>query len=430
MTISRRNFLELFSSTICLTAFSASETATSSNLESNFLSVIQGDPFDGFSQFSILSIARRPLRYFIYKDDRQLQEIAPYKVTHPTLNSKIDKVFVKGLQINVEYQLRIYEENRLVDVRYFKSISSQKKQNRLAMLSCMDDQLHQPSMWQSLYQSQPDLILFIGDSVYADSDGPANPFHLWRRFAASRFTLDIFKWKRLIPVLSIWDDHDFGANNAGINYPFIKETQHNFRSFYAQDYYTSPNLMQGPGIAKAFKLGETQFLLLDGRSFRQNPGSNLEHSMFGKDQEYWCYQMIQRHPGTTMLINGSQWFPNSGVGESFNHDHNINFIKFLQNLKTLKKKIIFGSGDVHFSEIIKIPDHILGFQTYEITSSSMHSQNIIGAPQYFNSENSILSTWKHNYKLLEFQNHLQRTLVQTQSIGSSHNQIYSHKFWL
>jgi hypothetical protein len=42
MTISRRNFLELFSSSICLTAFAASETATSSNLESNFLSSYGG----------------------------------------------------------------------------------------------------------------------------------------------------------------------------------------------------------------------------------------------------------------------------------------------------------------------------------------------------------------------------------------------------
>ncbi|MBY0452918.1 MAG: hypothetical protein K2P92_07775, partial [Bdellovibrionaceae bacterium] len=35
--------------------------------------------------------------------------------------------------------------------------------------------------------------------------------------------------------------------------------------------------------------------------------------------------------------------------------------------------VIFASGDIHFSEIMKITKDKVGYDTYEVTSSSMHS---------------------------------------------------------
>lgn len=433
MNISRRNFLSLLSTSAITTGLSLPETVNSNDFQSNFISILQGDPFDGNSQFSVLTISRTPLRYFIYKNNTPLLELKPHSISHPQMNSRIDKLFVKGLEVNTPYQLRVFQNNKLVDLRIFKSLSSEIKTPKVAVLSCMDDQLHRADMWQSLQKSQPDLILFIGDSVYADSDssGPANPFHLWRRFAAARFTLDIFKWRELIPIISIWDDHDFGADNAGINYPYIQESQNNFRAFYAQDYQTSANLISGPGISKAFKLGSSLFILLDGRSFRQKPDSNYQYAMLGKEQEHWLYQLIKTTATDSIfLINGSQWFSDTGVGESFNHDHHVNFLYLLNNLKSLGKKVVFISGDVHFSEILKVPENLLGYQTYEITSSAMHSLNMIGAPEYFGTKNRVHSTWKHNFKLINILPNLNRKVVKTSCLGANNLLHYEHSFLL
>lgn len=433
MSFSRRNFLGLLSSSVISAGISLPETVNSNDFQSQFISILQGDPFDGCSQFSILTISRANLRYFIYRGKQLIKEVAPQTIKNPNFNSRIDKLFVQGLEINTPYQLLVFQDNKLVDLRVFKSISSKENKKRVAVVSCMDDQLHEAKIWQSLKNSKPDLILFIGDSVYADSgsNGPATPFHLWRRFATARFTLDIFKWRELIPVLSIWDDHDFGYDNAGIEFPYIHESQNNFRYFYAQDFQTSQNLQSGPGIAKSFKMGNSLFLLLDGRSFRQKPQSHYQYSMFGKEQDLWCYQKIKNETADHIfLINGSQWFPDNGVGESFNHDHNINFLYFLNNLRSLNKKVVFLSGDVHFSEIIKVPQNILGYETYEITSSAMHSLNMPGAPEYFNTKNRVRSTWRHNFKILDILPNFNKTVVKTSCLGADNILHYDHTFAL
>lgn len=431
MSFSRRNFLSLLSSSVLSAGIGLPETVNSNDFQSQFISILQGDPFDGSSQFSVLTIGRANLRYFIYKGQQLIKEVSPYSIRNPNFNSRLDKLFVQGLEINTPYQLRVFQDNKLVDLRIFKSLSSNDNHHRVAAISCMDDQLHDARMWQSLKKSQPDLILFIGDSVYADSSGhgPATPFHLWRQFATARFTLDIFKWRELTPILSVWDDHDFGHDNAGIEYPYIQESQNNFRSFYAQDFQTSQNLKSGPGISKSFRLGKSLFLLLDGRSFRQKPQSHYQYSMFGKAQELWCYQQIKDEPvDTVFLINGSQWFPDTGVGESFNRDHNVNFLYFLNNLRGLRKKFIFLSGDVHFSEIIKVPTGILGYETFEITSSAMHSLNMPGTPEYFNTKNRVFSTWKHNFKVLDILQNFNKTIVKTSCLGSENTLHYEHSF--
>ncbi|MCK6598414.1 MAG: hypothetical protein L6Q37_08630 [Bdellovibrionaceae bacterium] len=437
--ISRRNFLnstgkKLVASTIGLKSLFSFAQGASLNTSTSaaFISVIQGDCFDGFSQFSVLTINRKNLRFFLFKNNQLIEEIPSHIQKHPSFNSRIDKLFVKGLQTETYYELRIIENNAVIDSRFFKSLNSDKLQYRIALVSCMDAKLHKPQMWQSLLQQQADLILFIGDSVYADAEtnGPANGFHLWRSFANSRFTLDIYKWRYLVPILSVWDDHDFGHDNSGNFYPYIKESTINFKTFFAQDYQVSPNLTHGPGISSAFKLGSLLIILLDGRSFRHHPGTQDLFGMFGLKQETWVYQVIKNHPGPILLVNGSQWFSDSGVGESFNHDYTENFKQFITHLKSLNKKILFASGDVHFSELISIPKNILGYQTYEITSSAMHSLTAPGIPQFFKTKNSFLSTWRHNFNLLDFRTTSFGNQFSIACMGESNSAFYKYSFWL
>lgn len=77
----------------------------------------------------------------------------------------------------------------------------------------------------------------------------------------------------------------------------------------------------------------------------------------------------------TWLISGNQFF--SGVAldykESLQDNNPENFKLLTSDLKNINVPVVFGSGDVHFSEIMKIPADRIGYETYEFTSSSMHS---------------------------------------------------------
>ena len=46
---------------------------------------------------------------------------------------------------------------------------------------------------------------------------------LWRRHAEARMTLEIYYSKRLYPIFATWDDHDFGKNDAGKQFPYVPE---------------------------------------------------------------------------------------------------------------------------------------------------------------------------------------------------------------
>jgi alkaline phosphatase D len=73
-----------------------------------------------------------------------------------------------------------------------------------------------------------------------------------------------------VPVLAVWDDHDYGANDAGAEYPMKAESQRMFLDFFgvAGD---SPRRRR-PGIYDARVFGppgrRVQVILLDLRYFR------------------------------------------------------------------------------------------------------------------------------------------------------------------
>lgn len=75
---------------------------------------------------------------------------------------------------------------------------------------------------------QPDLWLWLGDNAY--SDGVDMGFRR-RRYNKSRdqgYYVDNMLAEPKIPVMGIWDDHDYGVNNGGKEYQCRKESQDEF----------------------------------------------------------------------------------------------------------------------------------------------------------------------------------------------------------
>lgn len=272
---------------------------------------------------------------------------------------------------------------KLIDRRRFKALDLKQKRARIALTSCAYDKYKDESqvMWRALLAARPDLLLMIGDNVYADVVGgkakiPADPETLWRRYLETFLLLDVYRAVNLVPVLATWDDHDSGANDSGSGNPHLPASKAIFETFFPQRLNEAiPELAKGPGVASRFDAFGRRLLLLDDRTFRtKNRAPDEAQTHFGEEQENWLLQNLKASNEPAWLISGDQWFGAYHPFESYEGNHPLSFARFMNRLKATGRMVAFFSGDRHLSEVMTIEKQQLGYQTYEFTSSSIHSR--------------------------------------------------------
>lgn len=247
---------------------------------------------------------------------------------------------------------------------------------KIAVISCIQDtrfKHQQVAYWRNFASLKPDALFLIGDHVYVDGGqsiaGESWEQRIWRRYAEARLHHELYYLPKLIPILSTWDDHDYGLNNADGFQPWKEKAKKIFCEFFAQDpddFFT--NFEAGPGVATRMDWMGTRYILTDDRYWRNMP-SRSGKTHWGDEQEDWIDAQIDGAPGTVFLMNGSQYFGAYFPGESYEGNHQESFRAFLSRLKGRKNKVIFVSGDRHFTEVMRISKKEVGYETIEITSS-------------------------------------------------------------
>jgi phosphodiesterase/alkaline phosphatase D-like protein len=369
-------------------------------------SILQGATDDSRTQFSVVHSTQD--RFDFVVQNSRGHTWLPDRVevlTSAGQPTKISKVYFSGLSTGETFYLLLQNNGVVSEKREFKLLNTRSDRLKFAICSCMDEERHSPEIWRDLVAQQPDFILFVGDSAYCDSGGgnDEGAARLWRRFSEARATLEIYFSQRLIPVLATWDDHDFGSNDSGREFPYVNESQRNFLSFFALDPGHCSALSRGPGVSSSLILGQQQFLLMDDRSWRAAKGSNERYAHWGKEQEEWMFGQMAAHKGLNWLINGTQIFPQMVFKQSMSGDHAVQFEAFKNGVKRAAYKVAMISGDVHFSEVSKIESAVFGYTTYELTSSSIHSYKLPGLPGVIPNDRRVASTGEHNYLLVTSQ---------------------------
>ncbi len=370
-------------------------------------SILQGATDATRTQFSILHLGEQKFNVVVRNSSARVWQPEKLEILQqPFSQFQITKVYFSGLNLGETFYLDLLgSQDEVIERREFGMLDLSKSTLRYALCSCMDESRHEPRIWQNLVGQKPDMIFFIGDSTYCDKgesqfpDG--DPRRLWDRYVQARRTLEIYYSQRLIPIVATWDDHDFGSDDVNTtNWNHVPESQVNFRAFFAQaDGYTE-GYYHGPGVSSALRAGQHQFLLMDDRSWRLEKNSLARYAHWGQEQEEWALQMIAGFEGTTWIMNGSQIFPEMIYKESMSK-HKGQFNGFMGALKRIPRKVIFASGDVHFSEISKIESAMLGYQTYEITSSAVHSKCFPGLDKISKHPRRMMCTTMPNYILVD-----------------------------
>jgi alkaline phosphatase D len=280
--------------------------------------------------------------------------------------------------------------------------------SRIAFGSCAKQDQPQP-IWDAIVDTQPQLFLFLGDNIYADTQDlqvMRDKYRLLGEQPGYR------KLKQSCPVLATWDDHDYGVDDGGADYPMKRQAQQLFLDFFevpqddprrTRDGVYSARVVGPPGK-------RVQILLLDTRCFRSplrtglQPGERGEgrrgkylpqtdpaSTMLGEAQWRWLEEQLKL-PAELRIIGSSIQV----LAEEHGFEKWANLPHERQRLLRLIKGtrasgVVLLSGDRHMAEIARLPvEHPLGvgYPLYDITSSSLNSpsNNLTKAGTRFVSE--------------------------------------------
>jgi hypothetical protein len=345
-------------------------------------------------------------------------------------NYRADQVEFIGLSLEHEYALTVLNtvSNQVIDERFLKTVDLESRLPRIAVMSCMNDlPVSRIEMWNSASTANADYYFFIGDVIYGDNIISHGPDKLWSRFVDSRARIPFYSWKHLKPVLGIWDDHDFGKNNAGGDYIHKEKNLETFKAFLAQE--VSPNqsvLSAGPGNSFYLKAFKQNFLFLDNRYYRKLT-QEQRVSFLGTEQLSWTDRLMQAARGEpTWVLQGSPFFGRVEKGEtSYQNTAPEEMQIFLSQVKKWNSPCVFIGGDLHYSEVSELDSSILGYKSYEVISSAMHSLPRLSF--YDNPNKKLQGTLEDNF--LIFQTTADRSNSwNVSSIGKSNRIIFESTY--
>lgn len=347
------------------------------------LALLQGVTSPTETQISVVFNRTQRLRALLWDGDRLVEEVTNLSsMNYPGSEWVAGKLKFKNLKPNVTYRLEIFDEagghEELIDVRNFQTLSPSKDQARLTLVSCMN---HRPNfepvfpLGKKMGAEQSDLQLFLGDNVYTDFDGAPTALGIWEKYAESRRLLPIFKAADLTPTIAVWDDHDYGKNNAGETYELKEQAKNAFDAFYAQD--EIPGVYErGPGVSSQLNAFGQRFLIMDTRYFRTEAGDDdPKGTPWGGEQETWFADRMAEPGGPLWIVNGVQFFGGYHNGESIERNFPGFFVDLVEQLKKTNSLVVLVTGDIHMSEVSDLKKD-LGYPTYELTSSALHSYNL------------------------------------------------------
>jgi alkaline phosphatase D len=284
---------------------------------------------------------------------------------------------------------------------------------RILFGSCLDGSRPQPIL-DVVVEQAPELFLFLGDNIYADTRNPDVMRAKYRQLA------DSSAFRRLwatCPILATWDDHDFGANDAGGDFPMKEESRRQFLDFWKVP-ADSPRRTH-PGVYDAVSYGppdrRLQVILLDLRYFRsplrwgRPPGPALgpylpderpQATLLGEEQWRWLEARLLEPARVRLIASSIQVLAEYHGWEAW-----ANFPSEYRRLLDLLRKtraegVVFLSGDRHFAEISRREEPRL-YPLYDVTSSGLnqHYPEAAPNPNRFRLDGYYL---KENFGVLEF----------------------------
>lgn len=237
------------------------------------------------------------------------------------------------------------------------------------------------SIFETMAKEKADFMLWLGDNWYTREVDYYSSWGLHARPSFERQKSFYKNFLKAMPHYAIWDDHDYGWNDADKSYPLKETSRSVFKQFWANPSYGENN----QGIYTKFTWNDVDVFMLDDRWFRSNDNmadsingqDNEAKEMFGKQQLEWLKNALlqsstNKNISFRIIATGSQVLNPVSPWDCFVHfpkEYN-ELMQFINDNKL--NGILFFTGDRHHSEVIKI-DRKGTYPLYDVTSSPLTS---------------------------------------------------------
>jgi len=225
------------------------------------------------------------------------------------------------------------------------------------------------SIFEVMRRKKSDFMLWLGDTMYYLGKQYRSYDNMFERNLKVRNyfpVLQLFLAQQ--PNYAIWDDHDYGWNDADRNFPLKDTALKIFKGFWPNTYNTEDTFRNTCFTCRYY---DAEFFMTDDRWYR-DPEGDTAGSYFGPKQVAWLKDKLSSSNATFKFIcSGSQVLNDSYYGESYakySKERN-ELLDYIANNNI--KGVIFLSGDKHFAEMSK--RDWKGYPMYDFTSSPLTS---------------------------------------------------------
>lgn len=290
--------------------------------------------------------------------------------------------------------------------------------HKIAFGSCLHQDKPQP-IWEAVLEERPELFVFLGDTVYGDTEDMSE---LAQIYAKQYHHPDFQHFRQACPYVGIWDDHDYGANDAGVEWTH-KEVSKVLMLEFLQEPPASARRKR-PGAYVSYSYGpigkRVQLILLDTRWFRDKlhrlplkeakfrnrttgkgpylPSPDPQAKVLGEAQWSWLEAQL-REPAEVRLIGSSIPVLHEKTcwetWDNFPHERE-RLYKLIRD--TRAEGVIFLSGDSHRGEFSRVDDKT-DYPLWEVNSSGL-TENGRSRPPNTNRMGSMFM--KDNFGLIRF----------------------------
>ncbi|MCB2407670.1 alkaline phosphatase D family protein [Hymenobacter lucidus] len=310
--------------------------------------------------------------------------------------------------------------------------AQQPKDLTLAFGSCNKVELPQP-LWDDIARDKPNVWIWLGDNVYGDT----NDMQVLKGKYDAQLNLPGYRqFRQQVPtIIGTWDDHDYGRNDAGKEYPFKKQSQQLALDFLGEPKNSPRRQQEGIYASYTYMAGtkKVKVILLDDRYFQDelergiidrayvpNPTGDI----LGEAQWQWLSRQLTGSDADVHIIgSGIQFLPSQHPYEKW-----ANFPAARKRLLDLliasrAKGVLLISGDRHIGEMSKITLAGQKQPIYEITSSGLThvDPRIVDEPNQYRVGPRVN---QQHYGLLRFRQKGKKLLVTAFLKGDNGKELY------
>ena len=279
---------------------------------------------------------------------------------------------LQEIKYNSSYVYRVeFEDGSHTQWFTFATFPQQSQPGEFSFVfsACVRDKYTPHSVFESISDQSPTFVALLGDQMYADFDGNINTGPAASVLAALRAKYDrnfdeyFQTMSSQTPIVAIWDDHDYGQDNADSTYRYKAEA----RKVFKESFPIYPFQQEDGGLYYQFTVADVDIFVLDTR-WHRSPMQDSDgdgKTMLGEEQLLWLLNGLKQSTAPFKMIfssvsfndyggdtsSGTQGF-DSWMGYKFERNRILSFIEENQ----IQGVLVF-SGDQHYPSA-----HILNWQ--------------------------------------------------------------------